>query len=81
MEAIKEKLAAKMDEMGDKIESNTERLQNITDDAAIRLRHGAEQVRSIRGEEMARQLLNRYPVGSMMAAVALGIFFGRALRR
>lgn len=77
----KEKLAGKMDEIGNKIEANSERLREASDEVALRLHYGADKVRSLKGENLARELLNRYPVGAMAAAVFFGVLFGRALRR
>lgn len=77
----KEHFAGRLDEMGNQIEENTERLRDVAGKAALRLHEGAEKMRETHSVDACRQLLNRYPVGSMVGAMFLGMALGRAMRR
>jgi len=80
IEEGKERIAEKLDHIGDKIEEQSDKVKNMTDNAAIRLHYGADRVRSANGDA-CRELLNKYPLGSLAAATVFGILVGRLLKR
>lgn len=76
----KEKIAEKLDDMGNTIEEKVDRLRDMSDKAALRLHYGADRVRSMNGDA-CREILNKYPLGSMAAAVVFGVLVGRLFKR
>ncbi len=80
LEEGKERIAEKMDHLGDAIEEKAGRLRDMTDNAALHLHYGADKVRSVDGD-VCREMVSRYPLGSMAAAMFFGVLVGRLLKR